>query len=155
VASGLERLDIRQASESSFSVPVLHDTPAFDSIPVELQLEPTLGSVGVAVIVSSSCTALCVVEPHGSANAVTKFDVASSCHQKRQVADKQALDGGPGTAWQAGWSGLTYVKPLNLLRIRHLSCRAATGTHTRQRWRGGHCVVEPHGPLCCRAARIC
>ena len=39
---------------------------------------PTLGSVGVAVIVSSSRTARCVVAPHGSANTVTKFDVASS-----------------------------------------------------------------------------
>jgi len=40
-------------------------------------LGPTLGSVGVAVIVSSSRTARCVVEPHGSANAVTKINVAS------------------------------------------------------------------------------
>ena len=98
-------------------------------------LGPTLGSVGVAVIVSSSRTARCVVEPHGSANAVTKFDAASS-HQKRRAADKQALDSGPGAAWQAGWSGLTNVQPLNLLfpgssfttpPLRQLSCRAATG----------------------------
>jgi len=68
----------------------------------------------MAAIVLSSRTALCVVEPHGSANAVTKFDAASS-HQKRQAAEKQALDSGPGEAWQAGWSGLTNVKPLNLL----------------------------------------
>ena len=45
-------------------------------------LGPTLGSVGVAVIVSSSRTARCVVESHGSANAVTKMDVASS-HKRR------------------------------------------------------------------------
>jgi len=43
---------------------------------------PTLGSVGVAVIVSSSHTARCVVEAHGSANAVTKINVASS-HKTR------------------------------------------------------------------------
>jgi len=77
-------------------------------------LGPTLGSVGVAVIVSSSRTARCVVEPHGSANVVTKFEVASS-HQRRRAADKQALDSRPGAAWQAGWSDLTNVKPLNLL----------------------------------------
>jgi len=41
-------------------------------------LGPTLGSVGVAVIVSSSRTARCVVAPHGSVNPVTKFEVASS-----------------------------------------------------------------------------
>jgi len=76
-------------------------------------LGPTLGSVSVAVIVSLSRTARCVVDPHGSAHPVTKFDVASS-HQKRRAADKQALDSGPGEAWQAGWSGLTHVKPLNL-----------------------------------------
>jgi len=52
--------------------------------------------------------------PHGSANDVTKFDVISS-HQKPRAVDKQALDSGPGAAWQAGWSGLTYFKPLNLL----------------------------------------
>jgi len=64
VAGGLERLDICQASESSFSGPALHDTPAFDTFPVEMQLEPTLGSVGVAVNVSSSRTTRCVFEPH-------------------------------------------------------------------------------------------
>jgi len=69
-------------------------------------LGPRLGSVRVAVIVSSSRTARCVVEPHGSANAVTKFDVASS-HQKQRAADKQARDSGPGAAWQAGWSGFS------------------------------------------------
>jgi hypothetical protein len=77
-------------------------------------LGPTLGSVSVAAIVSSSRTSRCVVEPHRSANVVTKFDAASS-HQKRRAADKQALDSGPGAAWQAGWSSLTNVKPLNLL----------------------------------------
>ena len=61
-------------------------------------LGPTLGSVGVAVIVSSSRMARCVVELHRSTNTVTKFDAASS-HQKRQAADKQALDSGPGVAW--------------------------------------------------------
>jgi len=75
---------------------------------------PTLGSVGVTVIVSSSRTGRCVVESHGSANVFTKFDSASS-HQKRRAADKQALDSGPRAVWQAGWSGLTYVKSLNLL----------------------------------------
>ena len=60
-------------------------------------LGTTLGSVSVSAIVLSSRTARCVVEPHGSANAVTKFDAASS-HQKRQAADKQALDSGPGAA---------------------------------------------------------
>jgi len=70
--------------------------------------------------VSSSRTAHCVVEPHGSANAVTKINVASS-HKRRWAADKQALDSGPGATWQAGWSGLTNVKPLNLpfFRERH------------------------------------
>jgi len=77
-------------------------------------LGPTLGSVGVVAIVSSSRTARCVVEPHRSANAVTKFDATSS-HQKRRTAEKQALDSGPGAAWQAGWGGLTNNKPLNLL----------------------------------------
>ena len=78
MVSGLERLGKCQASESSFSGLVLHDAPAFDTFPVEIQLEPTLGSVGVMVIVSSSRTARCVVESHGSANAVTKFDAPSS-----------------------------------------------------------------------------
>ena len=107
MVSGFERSDVCQASKSSFSGPVLHDTPAFDTFPVELQLEPTLGSVGVAVVVSTSRTARCVVEPHGSANAVTKFDSASS-HQKRRAADKQVLDSGPGAAWQAGWSSAAW-----------------------------------------------
>jgi len=60
-------------------------------------LGSTVGSVGVAIIVSSSRTARCVVEPHGSANAVTKINVASS-HKRRGAADKQALDSGPGAA---------------------------------------------------------
>ena len=46
------------------------------------QTGPMLGSVGAAVIVSSSRTARCVVEPHGSANAVTKINVVSS-HKTR------------------------------------------------------------------------
>jgi len=58
-------------------------------------LGPTLGSVSVDAIVSSSRTARYVVEPHRSANTVTKFDAASS-HQKRRAAEK--LDSGPGAA---------------------------------------------------------
>jgi len=75
---------------------------------------------------------VCIIEPHGSANAVTKFDVASS-HQKWRAADKQALDSGPGAAWQAGWSGLTNIKPLNLVFLGSPCTKSSRSSFAWQR----------------------
>ena len=49
-------------------------------------------------------------------------------------AGKHALDSGPGAAWQAGWRGLTNVKPLYLLFL------------------GSSCTQRSRSPFAFRAA---
>ena len=66
-------------------------------------------------IVSANTHPNILVSSYMTHHRMSAARARSVCISRTRVRPKQALDSGPDAAWQAGWSGLTYVKPPNLL----------------------------------------